>query len=646
MPVAFDQQVLSPAENVETRQFGNGLALLREPRRGEYLAVSIAQRRALALFDGQRNVQQVLHALLRQPVRPSVREFYELVATATAAGFLLPEGGSPEGEPRQARRWPRWWGPRLAMLSSGLFVFLGVGFLTGAGLDFLDMGLDEWGAALVWLLLIFSAANLLAGLVVGGCGRWVYGPTLSLARGLPYLHVDTRDAFMGGPRSELAVALQKFATPFLAASLFALAGSRAGLTAAGLAVLIYSYPFGRSPAHLFLRLATGRHYQLAPCGNEFLSSRLLRRILSWRQLLGLDPYVLAFTAYVLLWLAALLHVGVQALRHDESATVLRLLQGETLNERLGAALSLGVVLAALLVPLVYQAYVLARNLWAWRAARGCGGRPAALAGERSTPEEIAALLAKTVFFSPLPPEQLAAVAPRFVRLSLPANATVIGPDEANDRLYVVAAGEIALEREDESGTPKVLAIAGPGDLFGERGVLGESESGVMARSRQPAVLLALPKDGFAAWTGSLPAAAELRRNLRLCSFLKRVELFADWPNQALLQLAAQCSPRQLAAGEGVITQDQPNDTFYLIYTGEVEIVKDGSHLLYLGDGDFFGENSLLHNLAANATVVASKPTQCLTLNKEQFLAFLSHDLLTGFAVETIAQARSEEGSRA
>jgi len=77
-------------------------------------------------------------------------------------------------------------------------------------------------------------------------------------------------------------------------------------------------------------------------------------------------------------------------------------------------------------------------------------------------------------------------------------------------------------------------------------------------------------------------------------------------------------------GEGgvIITEGQPGSSMYVIARGEVKVYTRGPdgasiYLAKLGEGDFFGEVSVLTGKPRTATITASQPTELLRLDKSK-----------------------------
>src|ERR1051325_6897389 len=75
-------------------------------------------------------------------------------------------------------------------------------------------------------------------------------------------------------------------------------------------------------------------------------------------------------------------------------------------------------------------------------------------------------------------------------------------------------------------------------------------------------------------------------------------------------------------GSVIITEGQPGSSMYVIARGEVKVWTRGPdgaavYLAKLGEGDFFGEVSVLTGKPRTATITASQPTQLLRLDKSK-----------------------------
>lgn len=105
-------------------------------------------------------------------------------------------------------------------------------------------------------------------------------------------------------------------------------------------------------------------------------------------------------------------------------------------------------------------------------------------------------------------------------------------------------------------------------------------------------------------------------------FLSRVPIFANCTPEEIAAVAGVAQDSDFAPGQIIVTQGTPGQAFYLILSGRVEILRDGTSLGAFGPGDFFGEMSLLDSAPRSATIRAIEPTQCLMLSSWDFKALL------------------------
>ena len=80
-------------------------------------------------------------------------------------------------------------------------------------------------------------------------------------------------------------------------------------------------------------------------------------------------------------------------------------------------------------------------------------------------------------------------------------------------------------------------------------------------------------------------------------------------------------------GQVIISEFEPGDTFYLIQSGNVQLIKcvngNQKNLDILRAGEFFGEMAILDNSPRSATCMAKSRVKCLEFSKENFEALIT-----------------------
>jgi putative ABC transport system ATP-binding protein len=118
--------------------------------------------------------------------------------------------------------------------------------------------------------------------------------------------------------------------------------------------------------------------------------------------------------------------------------------------------------------------------------------------------------------------------------------------------------------------------------------------------------------------GRIMSDVVLHDALRICEFLRPIELFKTLTPRQLTDVAEKMSKREYAAGETIIRKGDPGEEFYLISDGEVEVIRADHEVARLGPGDFFGEVALISGQPRNATVVAQNTVDTYVLGKADF----------------------------
>ena len=91
---------------------------------------------------------------------------------------------------------------------------------------------------------------------------------------------------------------------------------------------------------------------------------------------------------------------------------------------------------------------------------------------------------------------LDSLAERAEKVSVAAGETIVAEGDAADRFYVIAQGEVAVSRRSPEGQEIELATLGPGQFFGEVGLLAETRRTATVRAIADVELLALSWQEF------------------------------------------------------------------------------------------------------------------------------------------------------
>jgi CRP/FNR family cyclic AMP-dependent transcriptional regulator len=103
-------------------------------------------------------------------------------------------------------------------------------------------------------------------------------------------------------------------------------------------------------------------------------------------------------------------------------------------------------------------------------------------------------------------------------------------------------------------------------------------------------------------------------------------------------------------GDIIFCEYEPGDTFYLIQSGRVQVVRIigelEKNIAILNPGDYFGEMSILENVPRSATTIALDDVKALEFSRENFEVLtlgnpqIALKLLKGFVQRIYAQKRT------
>ena len=657
----LNERVLQRSKHLESRDMPDGIQLLKQAQLANYLALSKEQQALFSEFDGERNVQQVLHELLQKQERPNLRRFYDFVVTAVERGFLVPAGDEEtqdaESAPLRTLSLPFGWGYAAAIILSGIMVAGGIFSIYFYRIEpAIPLTAGEWLLALIVISVGMSLSGMLSGFVLKGFSRIVYGPSINLKRVIPYVAVDTRDGFMGGRKCEIATALQASATPFLIIASGAALHNGVVVFSAVLTAFILLCPVGATPGADLIHAIFRKQYRLRRLSTRFLGRRLVVQL--WRFVSeffsrkkdkGEENYMFVFVTCTLIWLGAALQFGGDIIRSSGSALVWDLEYAPELSSRLFAGVSLAITGILIAGPLLCQVWVVLQNLFQllrprlFSTERRIAKRNRAPESE-ATAEEVLSYLKDSLLFAQLSEEILKAVAEAMTPLAVEPGTEVIHQGESGQALYMITTGHARIEREDDFGDTRIVAGIGPGDVFGEIALIDDVPRTSTVVSDAPLTLLQLERTDFERLVLDQLGAETVRTTIQVCGFLRKCDMFSGWHNQALMSIALRFKFLDVDKDEKVIDEDGENNRFFLIYEGRFQVSRGGKPIVTLGTGDYFGEISLLRNTPAISTVVAVEPSRCLILTRNEFLEFVSHDFLTGYAIEgELEQRMSEAG---
>jgi CRP-like cAMP-binding protein len=259
--------------------------------------------------------------------------------------------------------------------------------------------------------------------------------------------------------------------------------------------------------------------------------------------------------------------------------------------------------------------------------------------------------------SGLEDEALTAIARRLVPVETQKDEYIVQGGQGPEALFIVESGQVHLLSSEDGGD---FAEIGTGESFGELAVLTGKPHGRSAQAATDAVLWALPAADFDEVTEEHPgirlALSETirepllpRDQARAVERLTKMPLFSGLAEDVLWAVSERLLLRHVPAGELVFAEGAPGDAFYLIDSGQIEIVTEGAAgraiLALLGPDEFFGEMALLTGKPRSTGARAAGHTNLWVLYRTDFDDLVNRHPSISLALSRVLSDRLAEMDR-
>jgi ATP-binding cassette subfamily B protein len=242
----------------------------------------------------------------------------------------------------------------------------------------------------------------------------------------------------------------------------------------------------------------------------------------------------------------------------------------------------------------------------------------------------------------LPREVRSLLVASFTRAEAPAGATIVREGEPADALYVLDAGRAEVVKAGPKGDEIALATLGPGETFGEMGLLRDAVRTATVRAVEPVTLRRLDHGVFTVLLANRP---ELRqyfelqaRHRHLHNFFVQFTAFAQLPPAVLAELLRDLEPVTVEAGAVVVGEGDSPGPLFIIEEGrcQASVALGGRRRIvaYLRTGDYFGELSVFRDQPRGATVEALTTCRLLRLTRETYARLLERSPEFAGQIET------------
>ena len=106
------------------------------------------------------------------------------------------------------------------------------------------------------------------------------------------------------------------------------------------------------------------------------------------------------------------------------------------------------------------------------------------------------VLKSVPMFGSFPEDQLRALARMVMRRSVPRGSVIMAEGDRVDSLYIVLSGRLKVMMGEADGKEVILSIIGPGEFFGEMGLIDDGPRSASVIAIEPCDLLSVTKRDF------------------------------------------------------------------------------------------------------------------------------------------------------
>jgi putative peptide zinc metalloprotease protein len=671
-PAAFKPRLRDDIEiRTFTRRNGEEFTMIKSPPGPTYMRLTAEERFLLELMDGRRTVKEIVVAHFQRFGSFSLSQVADLVDEMYRGNFFTVAYDPMVDRALQARKaqrshvpaWMRqfrevrriesrkahrlfepmyryggkYFFTKPFAISSIVIAVVGVGAFVAVvreGKFSLLGGSAATGVLVLYGIQLFSTFVHESGHALGNvhAGRHIVAAGFMLYLGIPAFFIETTDMWMADRKQRLVASC---AGPFSecilagAASILCVVLPASGFTAFLFKFSVLSYiaigqnliPFLRLDGYYIFMDALDV-VNLRERSFEFLKEDLVP-MLRERETFTREERI--FTAYgVLAVIFTFLAVGF-------SITFWSRIFGDAVRSAWdagpGPGLLVSVLLFLIVAPLMRGVVTLARR--GIRRIRRAFGALRAV-GQKHWRREAVELFRALPLTEDFSDEAREEIADHVELVRVDAGRPIVRQGERGDRFYVVRSGTFEVTVEGDGGEHRRIRKVERGRSFGEVALLERTTRTATVRALEPSQVFALDKGTFDRVIAErMEVAEEMRNDLRSVALIRSLDPFRSLDDADAARLVKGADFRNFGPGDRIVKQGDPGDSFFVVASGQVEIVENRRVRGRLGPGAYFGEVALLANSPRTATVRAATPSRVLELDRKSFDRVLAKSFRRG-----------------
>ncbi len=261
--------------------------------------------------------------------------------------------------------------------------------------------------------------------------------------------------------------------------------------------------------------------------------------------------------------------------------------------------------------------------------------------QRRWRNEAADLFAALPLLSDLDDQARREIASRASLRRVTAGRSVVVQGEPGTELFLVRSGRLEIVRVGPGGETPVGTLH-RGQLFGEIALLTAGPRAATVRTTEPSELFVLDKGTFDRLLAERVDVAPVREALLSVEAIRALGPFAHLDEQDAALIAGHATWENYPPKTAIVRQGREGDAFYVLASGQVEVIEDRRKVRTMGPGAFFGEVALLLDIPRTATVRSITPVRLLRLDRDGFEQVVSRAFRRGRLVPAVDLKREWE----
>jgi CRP-like cAMP-binding protein/thioredoxin reductase/Fe-S-cluster-containing hydrogenase component 2 len=264
-------------------------------------------------------------------------------------------------------------------------------------------------------------------------------------------------------------------------------------------------------------------------------------------------------------------------------------------------------------------------------------------GKITGAELIEHIRARAPMFSGLQPVQIREFLIHAGLHYLQPGEVVFRRGDATNSLYTVLDGEVGIQINPQN--PGEMVRLGPGQFFGEMGLISGRKRTATIVATQPALLFEVDRNTILKLERS---EAAVKKAIEDAAVIRQIKMFLapHIEDDLLSEVVATSKIVSKNRDEVLIEEGADDDAVYLIRKGSVTVSKrvGGKDVVlnYVAAGNYVGEMALLTHQPRAATVTAASATEAISIDSGAFRKLLDRDPALRARVEDEIEKRIKD----